>query len=191
MKGYIQQDEIFLDNFNRKVNKLVLRIPAEKFDSYLEQVSVQAKRIDSKNIQVSDVTDEYFDIDTRLNNKKELEIKYLELLKQTKSIGDIIEIQNALSDIRNDIELIEGRLLHLQKDIAYSTLTVQFYEQSRTEIGFFARILDSLKGGWNNLLWFVLSIVNSWPFIILLIIVAILAKKYVSKILIKKRSNKI
>lgn len=191
MKGYIQNDEIFLDDLKRKVNKLVLRIPADKFDSFLEKVSEHSKRIDSKKIQVSDVTDEYFDIDTRLKNKKELETRYLELLKQTKSISDIIEIQNALADIRDEIERIEGRLLLLQNDIAYSTLTVKFYEQSRTEIGFFARISDSLKSGWNNFLWFLITLVDSWPFIILFIIFIILFKKYRPKIFFRKRNNKI
>lgn len=191
MKGYIQNDEIFLDDLKRKVNKLVLRIPADKFDSYLEKVSEHSKRIDSKKIQVSDVTDEYFDIDTRLKNKKELETRYLELLKQTKSISDIIEIQNALADIRDEIERIEGRLLLLQNDIAYSTLTVKFYEQSPTEIGFFARISDSLKSGWNNFLWFLISLVDFWPFIILFIIFIILFKKYRPKNFFRKRNNKI
>src|SRR5580658_9775897 len=53
--GYVEEDNQSLDNDdNRKEYTLKVRIPARNFDFFLDSVSSNADKIDSKNISISD-----------------------------------------------------------------------------------------------------------------------------------------
>ena len=80
-KAYISSDQIYKSS-NRLSNTVILRVPSEKFDSLLNEVISGVKTVDSKEIKVKDVTEEFLDIQARLKTKKELEIRYLALLNK-------------------------------------------------------------------------------------------------------------
>ncbi len=164
---------------------LTLRVPAENFDALLQRIESGAERIDSKNIDVQDVTQEYIDLDARVRTKKELEARYQELLKRANTVEEILQIEAQIGNIRTEIESAEGRLQYLSKQVTHSTLTVTFYEQN-THFGFFQKMGNALKNGWNNLLWVVVALTNLWA-IFLFIAVIIAAVAYVAK----KRKRKV
>lgn len=84
-KGYISQDNT--DTYGgRTVHTLTIRIPAENFDTLLTTVSSQASNIEAKEIKALDVTEEYIDVESRLNTKKELENRYRALLVKANKI---------------------------------------------------------------------------------------------------------
>ena len=92
LKGYISSDNI--SNFNDKTEyRITERVPAENFDTLQNRISEQAKKLDSKNIRVTDVTAEYIDVESRIKTKKELEIRYNELLKQASKVDEILIIE--------------------------------------------------------------------------------------------------
>lgn len=165
-EAYIsKEDEHTYDE--RIVQSMVIRVPAENFDKLVTEISKGTKKFETKRIEVKDVTEEYFDIETRLKVKKETENRYRELLTQAKTVKDILEIEKQIGELRAEIESIEGRLRYLQDRISYSTLTVDFYERISIPVGFFSKFRVGLKNGWNNFVWFLLGLVNIWPFIIL------------------------
>ena len=73
-------------------------------------------------IDSQDVTEEYIDITARLKTKKELEARYLELLKKANKVEEIVSIEKEIGNLRSDIESIEGRLRYINNAVAYSTL---------------------------------------------------------------------
>ena len=187
-KGYISSDNI--TNYSKSTRyRITIRVPAENFDKLLEQISGAAKKVDSKEIKSLDVTEEFVDVEARIKTKKELEARYKELLKQANKVDDILSIEKEIGALRTDIEAIEGRLRYLKDKVAFSTLTVEFYEQTESapeSFGFGGKISDALYDGWIGALWFFIGITNAWPFI-LMIIVAI----YVIRYFRKKRKSKL
>jgi hypothetical protein len=181
--GYISKDEVF-DYTNKLEHRLVIRIPAEKFDLLLSKVSESAEKLDSKNINILDVTEEYIDIDTRVKTKKELEDRYKALLKQATKVEEILTIEKEIGKLREEIESVEGRLRYLKDRISLSSLTVTYYQKTNSAFGFSSRFGQAIRNGWDGFLLFCIGLTNLWVFILLAILGA-----YVY-ILFKRRKKK-
>lgn len=183
----VKQYEGYISNENentygdRKTINLTLRIPSESFDSILEGISKNASKLDNKDIRITDVTEEFLDVEARLKNKKELEIKFLDILKKAKSVQEILNVERELNKLREEIESTEGRLKYLQNQVAFSTLRVSFYKTSYTNISFGSKILEGFKNGVENLKGFFIGIINVWPFIILFVLILIILRKRLKK----------
>ena len=165
-KGYISSDQEFKLP-KRKSNTIIIRVPAENFDNLLNDATKGVKKFESKKINVKDVTEEFLDIQARLKTKKELESRYLDILKQAKNVTEILKIEKQIGQLRSEIESIEGRFRFLNNKISLSTLTMTFYESipNRTEFG--QKFKNSFRNGWDNLIWFFVILTNIWPFIII------------------------
>ena len=165
-QGYISSDQEYKSS-GRTSNTLTIRVPAKNFDRLLSEATSGVDKFDSKEITMLDVTEEYLDIQARLNTKKELETRYLELLKQANTVTEILEIEKQAGELRSEIESIEGRLKYLENQVSFSTLTMTFYQRTSIETAFGQKFSDGFKNGWDNLVWFFVLLTNIWPFIIL------------------------
>jgi hypothetical protein len=96
------------DNRSQRDNEITqnmnIRVPAVKFDSILEELVDEGIYINYKNVSAEDVTDQFIDIEARLKTKKEVELRYLALLKDAKKVSEILEVENNLRTIREEIE---------------------------------------------------------------------------------------
>lgn len=176
LKGYISSDNVY-NSENRITQRLEIRIPASGFDDLLTRISLNARRIDSKSVQVQDITEEYIDIESRINTKKELENRFKEILLKAKTVEEIVSIEKELGTLRTDIEAIEGRLKYLKDQVSLSTLTVEYYELSSSTLNFSSRLGQALLMGWRLLLSFVIGLVHLWPFLLILGITLIIIFK--------------
>lgn len=146
---------------------LIVRIPAAKFDSFLNSATKDVRYFDHKQIDVKDVTAEYFDVETRLKTKKEIELRYRELLKKASTIKDILSIETELGNIRTEIESAEGQLKLLADQVQYSTLRIEFYKITSTPAVFTYQLSSAFSKGWENLLTMLILAVDVWPFILI------------------------
>jgi len=186
-KGLVQNDNSGKD-YGREYIRMTLRVPSEKFQTILEQVSEGVGFFDQKQITQKDVTEEFVDINARLKAKRKLENRYLELLQKAKNVKEMLEIERNLSIIREEIEAKEGRLKFLQNKVSLSTFYIEFYKTSEVKsetVSYGQKITNALKGGWNGISVFFLGVLYIWPFIILLFLIIFLIKKY-----LKRRRNK-
>jgi hypothetical protein len=162
-----------------------IRVPAENFDELIAQLEKLAIRIENKSINTQDVTEEFIDVEARLATKKSLEERYREILKQAKSVADIVSIESQIANVRADIESMQGRMNYLQNQVAFSTLQVNYFQRVGTDFGFFGKAARAIGQGWDNFLSFTIVVINLWPFVVLIGIVWFLirwwAKKRVSK----------
>lgn len=163
------------DNVSRSSSRIshtvVVRVPEQNFDSLLAAVGEGVEKFDSRRINVQDVTEEYVDVEARLKTKKELEGRYLELLKQAKTVTEMLEIEREIGNLRAEIESIEGRLNYLKDRISLSTLHLTFYQQFEHADGdsWADRFGEGFGNGWRNMVWFLVGLVNLWPFLLLIL----------------------
>jgi len=175
--GYISSD--YANEYDNKVNYyLNIRIPSQYFDSILKEISIQISKFDAKEITISDVTEVFLDIESRLKNKKELEKRYLEILQQSKSVEDILNIERELGKLREEIEATEGRLNYLSNQVSFSTLSVSLYKKVANETSFLGKIGERFNNGFENLKSFLLFILTVWPFVIIIPFSYFLFKKW-------------
>ena len=178
--AYIQNERSGKD-YQGSYQELQLRIPSQNFQQALDLISAGIEYYDERSITQRDVTEEFIDLEARLKAKRELENRYIELLKKATSVEEILEIERELSIIREEIEAKEGRLNYLSKQVSHSTLTVYFYK-TEVETGvtksYGSKIIQALKGGWQGISTFVLGILYIWPFLILVILAIFLIRRW-------------
>jgi len=165
--AYASNDEANTDD-TRVVNMLEIRVPANHFDDFINDISKDVNVFDEKKISVLDVTEEYIDVSARIKTKKELEQHYYDLLKRTKNVSEILEVEQQLNNVRNDIESAEGRLKYLNDRVSLGTISITFYETKSAPIGFFGEVGKSFVQGWKGVLYFILGILKIWPFVIII-----------------------
>lgn len=176
-KGYVSSDQEFKSP-GRKSNTVIIRVPAHNFDNLLSDATQGVKRFESKEINVKDVTEEFLDIQARLKTKKELEQRFIDLLKVAKNVTEILEIEKQIGELRSDIESIEGRLKYLQNRVSFSTLTMSFYETIPNETAFGQKFKNALRNGWDNLIWLFVGLTNIWTFILIAVAIVIGIRVY-------------
>ena len=175
-KGYVSND--YANSYGDLTEyTITVRIPATGFDQVFEKITGLAKKIESQHISSFDVTEEFIDINSRITTKKALENRYKELLQEAETVEDILKIEKDIGNLRSEIESIEGRLHYLKNQTTMSTLVVAFYEKSAS-----SRVGPSIGGalinGWNNLLSFLLWLLNSWPFVLMAVVAALAAFRF-------------
>lgn len=162
-KAYIFNDEQNKGS-DRIEQRMTLRIPADRFDAFLGDLEKGVVRFDSKSITATDVTEEFIDIAQRLKVKKATEERYIALLAKAASVRDVLETEKYISEVRSEIESLEGRLKYLRNRIGLSTLT--FYQLKPELQGFASRFGVAFSEGWNNFLSFLLGAISLWPFLL-------------------------
>jgi len=170
--GYLSSENVYKNSYEISSN-MAIRVPADNFDKLIREIGIGVEKFDRKEIYVNDVTEEFLDIEARLNTKKELEKKFLEILNKANSVTEILEVEKQIGALRSEIESVEGRLKFLKNQVSYSTLHVRVYEPVSGQTEFGKKFKNGFKNGWNNLILFFVLLVNIWPFILIIIIILI------------------
>ena len=80
------------------------------------------KELNEKKITSEDVTTEVIDTRSRLEAKKQVRLRYLDLLKQAKNMEEILSVQSEINGIQEQIESAAGRMEYLQHSSSFSTI---------------------------------------------------------------------
>jgi hypothetical protein len=127
-QGYLSGSQIRQDG-DRLTATMTLRVPADNatFQATLERLRGIAERVVDEQSQAQDVTEEYVDLDARLRTLKASEESLLALLGKAQKVEDILQIQRELTNVRSQVEQIQGRkqVLERRADLATITLTIR------------------------------------------------------------------
>lgn len=171
-----------------------IRVPSEKFNESLDEIRKTASRVIVETVNGQDVTEEFIDIEARLKAKKALEEQFLEIMKRSNSVADALNVQREISNVRSEIEQIEGRKRFLENQSSLSTIKVSLQTPKAiagSSKGFFYRLTDSVSSGLDVALGFILFFVSALiailPFLILVVLPIVLLIRYFLK---KERSKK-
>ncbi|MFA5299456.1 MAG: DUF4349 domain-containing protein [Lutibacter sp.] len=174
-KGYSSSDTEYKSS-NEISNTITVRVPSENFDHLLNEITIGVSKFDRKEITVKDVTEEFLDVEARLKTKKELENRYLEILKKANKVTEILEVEKQIGELRSEIESFEGRLKYLENQVSFSTLTVKIHETISEQTEFGKKFKNGFGNGWKNLILFFVFLVNIWPFILIIIGIMVLIR---------------
>ncbi len=166
-------------------NHITVRIPSEKLDSFLAEVEKESIFTNYKRISAQDVTEEFLDITTRLNTKKEVRNRYIEILRdKAKSVEDILNAEEKIRVIQEEIESIEGRIKYINNKAALSTININIYQEveyvSKPNVykkPFITKVKEGFSNGWSLIVNIVIGLINIWPIILIFIIFLIFRRK--------------
>lgn len=180
---------------NRISNDIEIRVPNEAFDKLVAEIAggKGIRNIDYKRISAVDVGEEYYDLQTRIKTKKEVEQRYLEILRSAKKVEDILAVEGQIRVIREEIEAKEGRLRFLADRISYSTVHLYIYQELEYDAPmvdkptFWGKMGNAMKGGWNAILSFLLLLGYIWPIVVLVVVIIFMYKRKL--FIFKKKDN--
>jgi len=174
--GYIS-DLKFQNNLHNIKNKFTVKIPKENFDVFLDSIRSYVTFIDFENITAKDVSEQYFDAESRLKTKSEVKERYEEILrKKAKTVEDVLNTEEKLRIIQEEIEATKGKLNYLKNRISFSTVDVELYEVVKYKPkpktykkGYFTKIKEGFVNGGDMILSLIIIITNIWPILLLLL----------------------
>lgn len=108
---------------NRNTVNITVKIPADKFESAMESSNSFGTLL-SRSISTEDVTENFYDLETRLETRRILQDKLSSYLKEAKNISDLLEIERQLNEVTTEIENTEKQFRRLSNQINYSTISI-------------------------------------------------------------------
>lgn len=132
--GYFETSTIRGGGGNRWAS-YTIRIPAEKFNSFLEKAG-ELCHLTYRVTGQENITEQYYDTEGRLKTQQIKLERLQELLSRAEAMEDIITIESAISETEYQIEALSGELRHYDALVDFATVCVslnEVYKLSNTE----------------------------------------------------------
>ena len=119
--GYVQKIES---------NTVTIRVPAAKYSAALERVAGLGQVAD-RQVRAEDVTEEFVDLEARLNNARNVRKRLEALLEKAEDVKAALAVETEIGRVSEEIERLQARLELLKHRVAYSTISAQFERVAR------------------------------------------------------------
>lgn len=166
--GYIAQEQQSESEYKIE-NTLTIKVPVDQFDNAVQLLITDIEKLNEKKISSEDVTTEFVDTRSRLESKKQVRLRYIDLLKQAKNMEDILSVQSEINGIQEEIESASGRIEYLNHSSSFSTINLTFYQILNPAVAepakpsFSTKFSTAFKDGWNWIQEVFIIITSIWP----------------------------
>ncbi|MEP7108823.1 MAG: DUF4349 domain-containing protein [Ferruginibacter sp.] len=172
--GYIAQEEQNLTD-EKSETILSIKVPVEQFEGMMNDLPAGDVKILERMITSQDVTGEVIDTRTRMEAKKQVRLKYLDFLKASKNMEEVLKVQNEINSIQEEIEAAAGRVEYLSHQSAFSTINLTFYQPFDgfkpvdLSPSFLNRITNAFKAGADWIADLFVALISIWPLLMITI----------------------
>lgn len=125
--GFVSDSSSFVTEDGQRRGTITIRVPKDKFKDVMEKLE-DIGEVKSKSVSGEDVTEEFIDLEARLDNFERQEKRLVEILDKATTVEDILKVEAQLERVRGEIERITGRLRFLENRIDLATITVELFE---------------------------------------------------------------
>jgi hypothetical protein len=126
--GYTATSDLQRDADGVVRGTVTLRVPTEELSDVVEQLEELGEAVPVNRIDERDVTTEHADLRARIDNlssyETELRALLTEIRESTDRPEDLLHIFERIRQVREEIDLLEGRMAALSDQVAYATVTV-------------------------------------------------------------------
>lgn len=185
-----QAVETWCKNFNGYISSsynqensasFTVRIPSAKFDLAMDTLGDLGK-IKYRSLSTQDVSEQFYDLQTRLETRKILRDRLQSYLASAKDMKDMLQIERELNDTLSEIESMEGSMRRLSGQIDYSTINVELQLPYRTtDQGFqWPNLSNGVRRFLSNLVDFFVGLITALLYVVIcgVPIIAIIAFFY-------------
>ena len=128
--GYVSGSSVY-DSFygdtSRQEGYVTVRIPSQNYTAFVRDVE-NLGEVNSKSITGTDVTEEYIDLEARLNNLQKQEKRLTEILNISNTVEEVLSVEKELERVRGEIDSLTGRLQYLNNRIDFATINIRVTE---------------------------------------------------------------
>ncbi|MBP7927998.1 DUF4349 domain-containing protein [Patescibacteria group bacterium] len=131
LKGYTVSTHINQPEFGAS-GYMTIRVPNTSLPQTLEFLRSQAIKVVSENMSGRDITDEYEDIQAKLDRYQTTLLKFEAIMERTENVDEILRVQNEIINVQSQIDALKGRVAYLQGSSASTLITINL---STDELG--------------------------------------------------------
>jgi len=112
------------DRGSKHFGFISVRVPASKLDETLKWMRQVGVDVLSESSTSTDVTDEYYDLRSRVTSLQATEEALIKLLDRAQDVEDALEVQRELARLQVQIESHLGRIKLLEETAAFSLVNI-------------------------------------------------------------------
>jgi hypothetical protein len=128
--SYVQSNGGYMVNTNvsnpadAPTASVTVRVPSEKLNETLTYFRSLSLKVVSENLDGTDVTDQYVDIDAQIANLQQAKNKYQEILNKATEITDISNLTQQIISLQSQIDSYKGQQKSLAQNASLSKVTL-------------------------------------------------------------------
>lgn len=126
-QGYVSDSSSQTHDKQAAEGSLTIRVPADKFDAARADLARLGK-VDHVDISGQDVTSQLVDFAARIRSLQSQEEALQTLLSKARSVGEVLEVQGQLFNVRQQIEQLQAQQANLDGEASFATITVSLFE---------------------------------------------------------------
>lgn len=172
-QGFISSSDMRIDNPLLE-NKMTIRVQNEYFQDLLKEIDKHARYVNFRDIKTEDVSKQFVDLESRLKTKREVEQRYIEILrKKAGTIEELLNAEKQIGELQEEIEATVSRINFLKDEVRYSTINLEFYQTIAVETTVAGAnttaqdMKEALLSGWRGLLAVVTGVLYLWPLLLI------------------------
>jgi len=104
---------------------LSIRIPAARFGETMDRLADMAVTVTNRNESAQDVTEEYVDLEARLESLEAARQRLLDIMAEARTTKDLLEAEQQLTQREAEIESIKGRMQYLEESAQLSSISIE------------------------------------------------------------------
>ena len=209
LSGYVESKNLrngsAYSGYIRRTLTMTVRIPADKADEFVAQVSENSNIVSSTE-SIDDVTLQYVDTESHVKALETEQDRLLALLEKADNLKDILTLEERLTKVRYELERYASYLRTLDNQVTYATIHLSVTEVKeytpvieeeptvwqRIATGFSRSLKDIGEGFTDFFVWFT---VNSpylliWGAIITVIVLILRKRGHLPKRMRKRKQPK-
>lgn len=125
--GYFANSSQSGQNSSYRYAEYTVKVPKSEFNNFLNFIG-ETCAVTYTSTTAEDITDSYYDVDSRLKTAQTKLERLQELLAKADNMSDIITIESAISDAEWEIENLTGTLRTYDARVDYATVYMSLRE---------------------------------------------------------------
>ena len=125
--GYFANSSQNGNNSGYRYADYTVKVPKNQFQNFLNSIG-EVCHVTYTSTSAEDITDSYYDVDSRLKTAQTKLERLQELLSRADNMSDIITIESAISDAEWEIENLTGTLRTYDARVDYATVYLSLRE---------------------------------------------------------------
>jgi hypothetical protein len=104
---------------------MTIRVPSDRFEATMDRLAGLAVEVTNRSETADDVTEEYVDLEARLESLEAARQRLLDIMAEARSTKDLLEAEQQLTQREAEIESIKGRMQYLEQSARLSSISIE------------------------------------------------------------------
>jgi hypothetical protein len=147
-----------------------IRVPVSRFDEAMDRLAGLAVKVTARHESGQDVTEEYVDLEARLESLEAARQRLLEIMQETRTTKDLLQAEEQLTAREAEIESLKGRVQYLAQSAKLASIWIELqpyilsqpvgdrWLPAETARQALETLVDSLRGLGDFMLFFAIAV---------------------------------